>query len=177
MAEESFSTNPAVGPVPAGFRPGLWAGDEKPNPNYRVNVNRGTYIRYTPQGEAVYMHHDEPGVFRNEVDRIVSPTAAAAAGYDTESLLRIRRRNEARNAAVAQVDAEYNFTNPRKVIEERGEYRVIELREGYYNVEFLDGTVMNAKGPVNFDLAMKIFRQSLNEPEPMNEPAATKKVR
>jgi hypothetical protein len=164
--ETEWAHNPQVGPVPMDFTPGLWVGTPKPNASYRVDVNRGTYIRFTSIGEAIYMHHDQPGVFLNEVNRPVSAEKAKEAGYDTENLMRLRRRNEARNAAVAAIDAEYNISTPRKVLEERGEYRIVELYEGQYNVEFVDGTVMNARGPVHLELAQKIFRQSLNEPEP-----------
>ena len=167
MDDLSFDVNPQVGPVPKGFKPGQWYGDAKPNPAYRVDVNRGCIIRYIGStGEAIYMYVDTPGVFYNEVGRVVSAEAAHAAGYDTEYLLKIRRRNDARNAAIAAVDAEFAQSQGRKILREAGEYRLVEVREGFYNVEFEDGTVLNARGPVPLDIAENLFRQCLgDEPE------------
>lgn len=169
---DSFDLNPQVGPVPRGFTPGRWVGDAKPNPAYRLDVNQGVHIRFIGDtGEAIYMFVDKPGVYYNEVGRVVREDLAAAAGFDTERLGYLRRRNEARSSAIAAVDAEFGL-NQRTIVVERGEYRVVELRPGFFNVEFDDGTVMNAKGPIPEDMAMKLFRQCLNEPEPEPESAA-----
>lgn len=159
----SFDFNPQVGPVPKGFRPGPWQGEARPNPAYRVDINRGVHIRFLSQtGAAVYMFLDRPGFFFNELGREVTAEIAHEAGYDTERLLKLRRRNEAREMALAAVDAEFEM-NKRTIVEERGEYRIVELRPDFYNVEFEDGTVLNGKGPVPLDVAKRLFTACLGE--------------
>src|SRR5271167_3315009 len=106
----SFDFNPQVGPVPKGYKPGIWQGEVRANPAYRVDINCGVHMRFMPvTGAMVLMKVLQPGVFFNELGREVSSEMAASAGFDVERLLKLRRRNEARDKAIAAIDAEFEL--------------------------------------------------------------------
>jgi len=146
---------------------------------YRVNIDdpMGAEIRFTPEGMAVYMLYRAPGHFLNDHNRAVPPELAAAAGYDTERWLKIRRRNEAAAHAMQAIDEEYRIGAHRKIVAQHEEYTVVELGNGMCNIEFEDGFVLNQRGPIPLETAMRRFRELTGQPEPeeaVSQPAASK---
>jgi hypothetical protein len=114
---------------------------------------------------AVYMMHSNPGVYLNDHNKRVPDVIAAEAGYDIERWARERRKREAIQGATAAIDAEYMASSSRKVLAEHGEYRVVEIQKGYCNVEFDDGTILNTRGPVSEEVAMRRFSELTGLPQ------------
>ena len=155
---------------------------------YKVDIDApgGAQIRYTTDGMAVYMLHREPGIYLNDHNKRVPEQIAAEAGFDVERWGRARRRNEAQRKAMQAIDEEFLTSTRRRVVVEEGEYRVVEIEPGYCNLEFDDGTVLNARGPVSMEVAMRRFQELTGvstEPEASQpaedavEKSASKRVR
>lgn len=128
--------------------------------NYKVDIDTppGAMIRHTGDGMAVYMRFDAPGVFLNEHGKRVPEEIAAQAGFDVEELARLRKRELAKAKVLGDIDREFAAQNTRRIVVESADYRVVEVAKGYFNIEFEDGTVLNARGPVSREVAMKRFR-------------------
>jgi hypothetical protein len=116
----------------------------------------------------------------------VPDAIAAEAGFDVERWGKLRRKQLAQRKAMEAIDAEYLTSTSRRVVAEEGEYRVVEIEPGYCNVEFDDGTVLNARGPVSMEIAMRRFQELTGvstEPDASQpaeeavEKAASKRVR
>lgn len=129
--------------------------------NYKVDIDApgGAQIRQTVDGMSVYMLHREPGVYLNDHAKRVPDAIAAEAGFDVERWGKLRRKQLAQRKAMEAIDAEYLTSTSRRVVAEEGEYRVVEIEPGYCNVEFDDGTVLNARGPVSLEIAMRRFQE------------------
>lgn len=130
--------------------------------NYKIDIDtRPTQIRYTADGMAVYMHLDEPGVYYNDHARRIPDELAGEAGYDVVELARYRKMNEARRKVLGDLEADFSVTTKPKVIADEGDYQVIQVGPGRFNIVFKDGAsgfVLNSNGPVSKELAMKRFR-------------------
>jgi hypothetical protein len=135
---------------------------------YKVNIDApgGAQIRHTGDGMAVYMLFAQPGIYLNDHNKRVPDVIAAAAGFDTERWGKERRKREAIAKATQAIDAEYNVGTQRRVIAEHDEYRVVEIQPGYYNIEFDDGTILNTRGPVSEEIAMRRFYELTGLPDP-----------
>jgi hypothetical protein len=135
---------------------------------YKVNIDApgGAQIRHTGDGMAIYMLFSQPGVYLNDHNKRVPEVIAAMAGYDTERWGKERRKREALAKATQAIDAEYNVATQRRVLIEHEEYRVVEIQPGYYNIEFDDGTILNARGPVSQEIAMRRFYELTGLPDP-----------
>jgi hypothetical protein len=135
---------------------------------YKVNIDApgGAQIRFTGDGMAVYMLFREPGIYLNDHNRRVPDAIAAEAGFDVERWGKERRKREAVAKATAAIDAEYNVSTQRRTLIEHEEYRVVEIQPGYCNIEFDDGTILNARGPVSEQIAMRRFYELTGLPDP-----------
>jgi len=141
------------------------------NENYKVDVDRGVHIRFTrgggefPEGMAVYMYLDKPGVFYNDHAKQVPPALAAAANYDIEPLLRARKKHEAMAKARQEVEAQFREDSGiREVIREEDDYLLIHIGSERYNVEFADGSPLTPQ-PMTKEVAERTFRAMLGDEE------------
>lgn len=100
--------------------------------------NGGCIHRNGPGGMTIYMYNDDPGVFYNERGGRVSEGIAAAAGFDVETLGKAQRRKQAMALAAEKVEAEYASLPRAKVIAERGEYRMVEIAPGHFQIQFVE---------------------------------------
>lgn len=136
---------------------------------YKVNVDDpgGCQIRITHDGMSIYMLYREPGVYYNDHARKVPEELAREAGFDVERWGKARRRLEARKRAMDAIDADFDVGPQSRVVWAEGEYRVVEIAPGYFNVEFVDEdapegekyTVLNGRGPVGLDVARRRFEE------------------
>lgn len=138
---------------------------------YKVPIDRGAHIRHTPEGMAVYMLVEAPGVFLNDHNRPVSPEIARLAGFPVEKFLRMRAKNEAMAKAQKQIEADFDsLINERHVIEERGDYRLVRHAEESWIVEWADDCSSMHKGYLPEGRAKELF-DSLAGPAPASQPA------
>jgi len=153
-----------------------------PQNSYRIDVNRGCHIRFTRgsaagvgivEGMAVYMYVDTPGVFYNDHGKIVPPEFAVSAGFDTETLLKQRRKAVAIRDAMELVEKQFTEHQTRELIAEQGEYRVVHIGNELYQVEFEDGTAMAR--PVNKAIALATFQALAGVDETPEAPKAAAK--
>jgi hypothetical protein len=139
--------------------------------------NGGILLRQGPGGMSVYMYNDDPGVFLNERGAIVSDAIASQAGFDVASLAKARRRKLALSKAQAGIDAEYATEENSNIIEERGEYRLVEVAQGHFQIHFVeeDGKGSPLSGILTRQAAAKLFLD-LAGPAPVlaPEPAGKK---
>lgn len=138
---------------------------------YKVNIDRGAHIRITPEGMAIYMLVEAPGVFLNDHNRPVPPEVARRAGFPVDKLLRMRAKNEAMAKAQKQIEADFDsLINERHVIDERGDYRLVRHAEESWLVEWAeDGSAMH-RGYLPEGKAKELF-DSLAGPAPASQPA------
>jgi hypothetical protein len=146
--------------------------------SYKVNIDdpMGYQIRIHPSGMSVYMGHRNPGVYVNDHDRPVPESMAAQAGFDIERWAKAKAKKDAIARATELAEAEFEYQDGDTVIWVSGDYRVIMLGDGFYNVEFVDTdlpegepgrfTLLNRKGPLNRQGARALFRDlSGTDPE------------
>lgn len=147
--------------------------------NYKVDIDRRpTQIRYTPDGMAVYMYLDDPGVYYNDHARRIPMELAAEAGYEIAKNERLHKMIEARRKVMGDLEAQFQIENAHKVIADRGDYQVIQIAPDYCNIVFKDGGdgfVLNTNGPVSKSTAMKRFRDLVG-PEEAAEAATSQPV-
>ena len=150
------------------------------NENYKVDVNRGCHIRIMPagreypEGMAIYMYVDKPGYFMNDHARPVPPEMAAVAGFEVETLLKARRKQEAFARARQEIEAQYQQgLGTHEVVEESDEYRLVHIGHEQYIVEFDDGSSLTPT-PVSREMATKAFRSMAGLPDQV-ETKPTKK--
>jgi len=135
---------------------------------YKVDIDApgGAQIRHTADGMAIYMLFANPGVYLNDHNKRVPEAVAAQAGYDTERWGKERRRREAIAKATSAIEAEYQTSSQKRTVVEHDEYRVVEIQPGYCNIEFDDGTILNQRGPVSLEVAMRRFYELTGLPDP-----------
>lgn len=144
--------------------------------NYKVNVDRGCYIRiHRATGSAVYMYADTPGVFYNDHGKVIPVELAAEAGFDVETLLKAKRKHDALTAAQQEIEKQFaEQGTQREVVAEHGDYRVVGLGHGLFQIEFEDGSPMSK--PVSEEIAMATFyKLTGTEPPKPEEPKVSKK--
>jgi hypothetical protein len=101
--------------------------------------NGGIQMRQGPGGMCIYMYNDEPGVFYNERGGKISDRLAEQAGFDVNSLSREKRKQAAMRAAGLAVEEEFASQGGHsKVVKERGEYRMVEVAEGLFSIQFIE---------------------------------------
>ncbi len=140
------------------------------NENYKVDVNRGVHIRFTrggefPDGMAVYMYVDRPGVFYNDHAKQVPAEVASAAGFNVAPLLRARKKFEAMAKAQQEIEAQFREDSGiREVIREEDDYLLVHIGSERYNVEFADGSPLTPQ-PMTKEVAERTFRAMLGKEE------------
>jgi hypothetical protein len=131
--------------------------------------NGGVQMRLGPGGMCIYMYNDDPGTYLNELGGVVSDRIAQAAGFDIDSLARSKRKKAAMRAAEIAVDEEFAAQGSHsKVVKERGEYRMVEIADGLFAIQFIepDGKGTNlTKVPLARKAAEKLF-DDMAGPEP-----------
>ncbi len=101
--------------------------------------NGGIQMRQGPGGVQVFMYNDDPGVFLNERGAPVSDVFAGAAGFDVVTLGKLRRKKQALAKAAGSIEEEFEHEGAAaNVLVERGEYRLVELAPGHFQVQFIE---------------------------------------
>ena len=107
-------------------------------PGRMIDYDRGVVIRKAQSlGIEIFMYKDEPGVFYSAAGRPVATALAARAGYDTESLLKLRRHRELMAVAAKRIADETGVERPSHsgtVIREIDGYKVVRLGGGRHVV-------------------------------------------
>lgn len=101
--------------------------------------NGGVLARQGPGGVSVFMYNDDPGVFLNERGAPVSERFAEAAGFDVQTLGKMRRKKQAMAAAARGVESEFEQeVGNSNIVLERGEYRLVEVANGHFQIHFVE---------------------------------------
>lgn len=132
--------------------------------NYKFDVDQpgGVQIRFTGDGMAVYMAFRHPGLFFNDHGKRVPDVIASAAGYPIDRLGKLRELEEAKRKFGEQMDREFAVSTANRIVWAEGDYRVVEVYDDLYNVEFVDGedaTVLNARAPLSLEVAKRRFEE------------------
>jgi hypothetical protein len=146
------------------------------NTGYKVDIDdpMGAQIRIHPSGMSIYMLHRNPGYYLNDHNRVVPEKLAGEAGFDIERWAKVRAKKAAMSKAARAGEAEYDITEVAQVVWETESYRVVQLGNGFCNVEFVDGdipeshagryTLLNTRGPLSRDAARQLF-DDISRPE------------
>ena len=109
-----------------------------------LNLDRGCLIRFTPEGIAVAMYYDQPGVWYNEHGSEVTPALAKIAGFDTIILLKERTKRERMAQAAAAVAKEFEGEEPSdEVVKEKNGFKLVHIGLDRHNIVDPDGNVLN----------------------------------
>ncbi len=111
----------------------------------RINQDRGVMFKPHPTGVDVYMYLDEPGVYRNAFEGLVSEQMAQEAGFDTVNLGKEKLKNERLAEAQALIEKELEIAAAeREVVKENGGFKVYRVGLGGHIVEDPEGNVLTA---------------------------------
>lgn len=128
--------------------------------------NGGCVHRTGPGGMQVFMYCDDPGVFYNERGGRVSEGIARQAGFDVDTLSKAQRKKQAMLQAQKTVEEEYAGIAAMKIIEERGEYRLVEPAPGHFQIQFVEadgsGSTLTTS-PLTEKAARKLFVEMAGE--------------
>lgn len=138
--------------VDKDYIPGLVDENRDPVPQ----PSAGAQIRFTPEGIAVYMLWGKPGKFFGDHGQEFPDAIGARAGYAIEELVAKRKRMEAMAIAGQEIDAQYAKETQRFVELERGEYRLVNIGKGRYQIEFGDGETVTPM-PLAKDIALQVM--------------------
>lgn len=146
--------NPAYGAIDPDhkYQPGFADADGNPIPQPMAGVT----IRYTPEGIAVYMYNDRPGVFLGEHGQEFPQEMAEMAHYPVEELAVRRKRLEAMAAAGKAIDEEFAQIDTKVAFLTRGDYTLFNLGSGRFTIEYKDGTSMTPT-PLSQEISMKVM--------------------
>lgn len=141
--------------------------------NLNIDYNRGVTKKVHPHSMiAVYMYKDTPGVFLNAYGTEVSAELAAECGFNTDALLKEKLKRERIQQVTAMVEAELaGDTVTRKLVEDIGGFKVVDIGLSRYIVEDPDGNTLTAT-PLPLDTASKLLRQlnPSHEEKPKQQP-------
>lgn len=114
-----------------------------------ISYNRGVRKRHNVKlGIDVFMYKDEPGVYRNAFGDEINEAVAKAAGFPVERLRKLRIRNERMAKAMAEIEADLDLDEDvaeRKVVSEKGKYKLVSLGMGRHILEDPDGNTITKK--------------------------------
>lgn len=134
-----------------------------------IDYNRGVLKKvHNKLGVDVYMYKDTPGVYLNAYGTEVSEALAAEAGFDIETLGRARLKRERMAQAMAAIEQELNpevGAGERKLVEERGGFKIMDIGLGRHIVEDPDGNKLTA-APLPLETA-KVLLERLTPNEPV----------
>lgn len=110
-----------------------------------LNLDRGCLIRFTPEGIAVAMYYDQPGVWYNEHGSEVTSVLAKSAGYDTVILLKERTKRERMAQAAQAVAAQFEGEEPatEEVVKEKNGFKLVHIGLDRHNIVDPDGNILN----------------------------------
>lgn len=109
-----------------------------------LNLDRGCLIRFTPEGIAVGMYYDQPGIWYNEHGTEVTPLLAKSAGFDTTSLLKERTKRERMAAAAEAVAKQFEGEeHTDEVVKEKNGFKLVHIGLDRHNIVDPDGNILN----------------------------------
>lgn len=124
-----------------------------------INFDRGVIFAEDPASKVnVYMYVDEPGIYRNAFEHIVSDDLARAAGFDVEKYAKDRLYRERMAAAKEAIEVELSKASEVVEVEERGGFKVLDIGLGRHNVTDPEGRVLNAE-PLPKDIASALLKR------------------
>lgn len=115
---------------------------------YEVPVSRrprgGVVMRKDPDtGADVFMYRNRPGIYYSSNGLEVSPTLARKAGFDVDRLEIERQKIQKMKEFEQEYNAQMNIS-VRRVVVNRGNFRLVDLGENRYIVEDIEGRNMTA---------------------------------
>lgn len=99
-----------------------------------IDLNRGVTKRIHPDGFAVCMYKDDPGVYYDSTGTPLSMEVAKEARFPVEQYARARERLAKAKAALEAIAMEYGEIPVGHVIETSGDYAVVHAGEGQFHV-------------------------------------------
>lgn len=121
-----------------------------------IDLNRGVTIKPGPGGLLVYMYKDTPGAYINAYGNEVPEAIAAEAGYDTDTLGKLRLKRERIASAAAQIEAELAIEADEKTVEERDGYKIIDYGLGRHKLLDPEGNRLTLK-PLPLEMVQKML--------------------
>lgn len=115
----------------------------QPNPDIKIDLNRGVTYKKHNKGIQVYMYKDDPGRFYDASGNIVSDSFAKTAGFDTRKLKAKGDIQRKINDLGGQLKKEYDSLDQRAVLYENSGYKVLEASAKFADIIDESGKVMN----------------------------------
>lgn len=135
-----------------------------------IDYDKGVLKRKHPLGLDVYMYVGQPGVFLNAHGGEVSPQLAAEAGFDTDALLKERRRRDRVAEAESAINAEFNKPEARKVVARLNGYEIVRVNGNNHVIVDAEGNPLTTGKLLTKEQAVKVAEQmSPVKPEPEAE--------
>jgi hypothetical protein len=129
-----------------------------------IDLDRGVEI-HRDNATKIYvgMYVDKPGDFFDMRGRPVPDKFAEDAGFDVAKLSKEKIKREKMAEFAADLDRQMALAreiepDEKVVLVEGGDYRVVALASGYYNVEDNEGIPVNTR-PVSEDAARDLFKR------------------
>lgn len=127
----------------------------------KIDLDRGVTMKQSYISETrVYMYKDEPGSFYDDFGRPVSEAVAAAAGFDTVALGRVKFLQDKKNQFQAEIDAALkdaagSLTEEVVASSETG-FTMLHLGGNRFKIVDVDGTMISPR-PLNKEDADRLF--------------------
>lgn len=127
----------------------------------KIDLDRGVTMRQSfISAIRVYMYKDAPGEFYDDFGRSVSEAVAAAAGFDTVALGRVKFLADKKAQFQAEIDAELkkaagSLTEEVVASSEMG-FTMLGLGGGRFKIVDVDGTMISPR-PLNKEDADRLF--------------------
>lgn len=125
----------------------------------KIDYDRGVQKRHHGSGLEIYMYVDAPGVYLNSHGTEVSEALAQQAGYPTEDLGRQRVMKERMAQATEAIAREMGIApKEKKVVKEKGGFKVIDIGIGRHQIEDPDGAVLTPQ-PLPLEQATRLLEE------------------
>ena len=149
-----------------------------------IDYNRGVIKKINPQGVAIFMYRDDPGIFLSAFGTPVTDDLAATAGFAIERLSKARLKKERLKVAAQEVErqlADEEKARNTIVRTEKG-FSIVDIGLGRFNVRDPDGNVLTV-APLSRELAEGLLSgltgtvtapeaPKAQRPAPVNSPAS-----
>lgn len=140
----------------------------------KISYARGVLKNRHPNGIDIYMYLDTPGVYLTGHATPVSEKMAGEAGYDTVAYKSLRIRQTREKEFLSKLDLELAAgLSVRRVIAEKGGYKVIELSKDRHQILGPDDKPLSPM-PFVLEEALNILNE-LSPDEEIEAPAPEKK--
>lgn len=150
----------------------------------RIDYDQGVYINVHPAtGMDVFMYVQKPGYYYNAFGTEVAEQLARESGFDVDTHLRARRKNEMMSDAMQKIEAELEQNNrelgkEEVVVEERGGFKIIDIGLGRHQLKSPDGDILTPI-PIPLEQAKAVFEQIApkveeEKPQPSKAPVKRK---